>query len=212
MDNNFQLHQLWPVPIGTVKLPPLDAETKQALMSHMEVITKPGPNKMADKLEILNDHPELVARITNEVQKFVHDCLGYSKDAEFFLTNSWVNRQPPGEIVPMHNHSNSLISATYYLKAAPNCGRIIMHRRKHYDNMFSETVHIPVEHPTPVSAGGWPFEVEEDLLIMFPSNLEHSVEPNQSDEDRYCLAMNFFAAGVFGYDNITQLEIPKWKD
>ena len=57
------------------------------------------------------------------------------------------------------------------------------------------------------------FEVEQDMLIIFPSNLEHSVEPqSQVIQDRYSLATNFFAFGTFGYDNVKQLEIKQWND
>jgi len=131
---------------------------------------------------------------------------------EFKITNSWISKQPPGEHVNMHNHANSLVSAVYYLQTPTNCGRLILHKRKHFDNMFSETVDIPVSNFTPVSSTGWPFEVEEDMLIIFPSNVEHSVEPNSSNQDRYSLATNFFAFGTFGYDKVKQLEIKQWKD
>jgi hypothetical protein len=44
-------------------------------------------------------------------------------------------------------------------------------------------------------------------MVMFPSNLEHSVEVNNSDQVRYSVAFNFFAYGTYGYDNVVQLEI-----
>ena len=209
---NLELHQLFSVPVGIVRMPKLDSETKEKLINNKEVVQRPNPNSPSDTLVLLNDFSQLKKDITEQVNSFVQGCLGYSNAVDFKMTNSWVSKQPPGEQVYMHNHANSLISAVYYLKTPTNCGRLIVHKRKHYDNVFSETVEIPIENHTPVTATGWPFEVEEDMLIMFPSNLEHSVEPNSSNQDRYSLATNFFAFGTFGYDNVKQLEIKQWND
>lgn len=209
---NLELHQLFAVPIGIVRMPKLDSKVKQELIKNKDIVSRPGANDPNDTLELLDEYQDLKQSITTEVQAFVHNCLGYSKQLNFKMTNSWVSRQPPGEQTFMHNHSNSLISAVYYLQTPKDSGRIIMHKRKHYDNVFSETVDIPVESFTPVSSTGWPFDVEEDMLIMFPSNVEHSVEPNTSNQDRYSLASNFFAFGEFGYDKIKQLEIKEWND
>jgi uncharacterized protein (TIGR02466 family) len=209
---NLELHQLFSVPVGIVRMPKLDSKTKEKLINNKEVVQRPNSNSPNDTLVLLNDFTQLKNDITDQVNSFVKGCLGYSNALDFKMTNSWVSKQPPGEQVYMHNHANSLISAVYYLTTPPNCGRLIVHRRKHYDNVFSETVEIPVENYTPVAASGWPFEVEEDMLIMFPSNLEHSVEPNSSDTDRYSLASNFFAFGEFGYNKVKQLEIKEWND
>ena len=209
---NLELHQLFAVPVGVVRMPKLDIKIKEQLINSNEIVSRPNANNPNDKLELLNDFKDLKGAITDQVGSFVHNCLGYSKELNFKMTNSWVSKQPPGEHVNLHNHANSLISAVYYLQTPSDCGRIIMHKRKHYDNVFSETVEIPVENFTPVAATGWPFDVEEDMLIMFPSNVEHSVEPNTSNQDRYSLASNFFAFGNFGYDNVKQLEIKEWND
>ena len=210
--DDLELHQLFSVPVGVIRMPKLDDKIRKSLIESKEVVQRPNPNKPNDRLEVLNNYEELKQLITKQVSDFVHGCLGYSNSVEFKMTNSWISKQPPGEHVNMHNHANSLVSAVYYLQTPTNCGRLILHKRKHFDNMFSETVDIPVSNFTPVSGTGWPFEVEEDMLIIFPSNLEHSVEPNSSNQDRYSLATNFFAFGTFGYDNVKQLEIKQWND
>ena len=207
MTTNFKLHELFSVPVATIQMPKLDYSLKDKLINSKEVVERPNPNSEDNTLTVLDDFLDLKNLITTEVQNFVHDCLGYSREVNFQMTNSWISMQPPNQPVYMHSHANSLVSAVYYLKTPQNCGRLIMHKRKHYDNMFSETVHIPVTNHSPVSANAWVFDVTEDMLIIFPSNLEHSVEPNSSQQDRYSLACNFFAYGTFGYDNVKQLEI-----
>ena len=45
-------------------------------------------------------------------------------------------------------------------------------------------------------------------LILFPSNLTHSVPTNESDEERISLSFNTWSAGSLGdIDNLTYLPI-----
>ena len=45
----------------------------------------------------------------------------------------------------------------------------------------------------------WFLNVENNTLTLFPSWLEHSVEPNKNaTTDRISLAFNVFAKGIFG--------------
>ena len=43
-------------------------------------------------------------------------------------------------------------------------------------------------------------ETYNNLLVLFPSHLVHSTEKNNSDEDRYSLAFNYFVEGDLGND------------
>ena len=42
--------------------------------------------------------------------------------------------------------------------------------------------------------------VENNLLVLFPSHLIHSTEKNNSDQNRYSLAFNYFVEGELGGD------------
>ena len=43
---------------------------------------------------------------------------------------------------------------------------------------------------TPVTSSRYVITPEDNLLVLFPSNLYHHVEPNQSNEDRISLSFN----------------------
>lgn len=206
---DLELHPLFPVPIARQQIPKIDPVVKDFLMNYKEVVLRPESQRAGHILKVL-DEPickDLKQDITNRIHDYVYNCLGVSKSVEFRMTNSWVSKQDPGQPVWMHSHATSILSGVLYLQADDNAGRIIFHRRKHFDNLFSETIHIPVDFPNLVTSSGIPFEVKENDLLLFPSNLEHSVEENQSSRSRYSLAFNFFVYGSFGYDNVTQLEI-----
>jgi uncharacterized protein (TIGR02466 family) len=205
----LELLPLFAVPVGKIPMKQVTEEIKNFLMNHEDVIVRPMQSSTNRNLNIL-DNPicaPLKKEIVEQVHAFLHNCLGVSKKLDFRMTNSWVSRQDPGTDCWMHSHSNSLLSGVLYLQSTANSGRIIFHKRKHFDNMFSETLDVPIDSPNPITGNGWPVEPTQHSMVMFPSNLEHSVEVNNSDQVRYSVAFNFFAYGTYGYDNVVQLEI-----
>ena len=56
------------------------------------------------------------------------------------------------------------------------------------------------------TAERYEIEVENDLIIIFPSHLEHSVQRNISNKNRYSLAFNYYVRGEFGREEY-KLEI-----
>ena len=115
-------------------------------------------------------------------------------DSEPFLGNMWANINPPGGYNRTHIHPNSLWSGVYYIKTPENCG------------------HLKCEDPKSVAAMTHPKRKEGQLpsylwrevhykpiagrLIMFPSWLNHCVDPNESDDIRISVSFNFLQAGM----------------
>ena len=115
-------------------------------------------------------------------------------DSEPFLGNMWANINPPGGYNRPHMHPNSLWSGVYYIKTPENCG------------------HLKCEDPKSVAAMTHPKRKEGQLpsylwrevhykpiagrLIMFPSWLNHCVDPNESDDIRISVSFNFLQAGM----------------
>ena len=85
-----------------------------------------------------------------------------------------------------HIHGNNFISAAYYVKAPKNCGNFIF-----YDPRSAPTYHHPIyKKPNKLNSNAHSIEPKEGLLILFPSFLHHSVETNQSDEERIVISFN----------------------
>jgi ectoine hydroxylase-related dioxygenase (phytanoyl-CoA dioxygenase family) len=64
---------------------------------------------------------------------------------------------------------------------------------KKYNNLNSETFLLPCT---------------SGELILFPSNLKHSVPINQGDEDRISMSFNTFSIDTLGSENsLTHLDI-----
>ena len=88
----------------------------------------------------------------------------------------WFNIAGPGESTGWHDHKErSELSGVYYLHVPDNSGDI--HFRKKID---AETFE-------------WEIKSQTGKLILFDSNIEHSVPENKSKENRISIAFNLFS-------------------
>ena len=85
-----------------------------------------------------------------------------------------------------HHHSNSDISAAYYVEAHDNCGDIVF-----YDPRPARVYKHPIAiESNDLNATVNSVKPEPGLLVLFPSYLEHSVKPNMSDKKRIVISFN----------------------
>ena len=110
-------------------------------------------------------------------------------DSEPYLGNMWANINPPGGSNRAHIHPNSLWSGVYYVKAPQNSGQLkiedprsvaLMTRPKQKD--VPKPDRLLREHH---------YEPKTGRLIMFPSWLNHCVDPNNSNDIRISVSFNF---------------------
>ena len=85
-----------------------------------------------------------------------------------------------------HHHSNSDLSAAYYVAAHENCGDIVF-----YDPRPAPVHNHPIsKYPNKLNATVNSIKPEPGMLVLFPSYLEHSVNPNLSDKKRIVISFN----------------------
>ena len=88
----------------------------------------------------------------------------------------WFNIATPGESTGWHDHKErSELSGVYYLHVPDNSGDI--HFRKKDDDETFE----------------WEIKSQTGKLILFGSNIKHSVPENKSKENRISIAFNLFS-------------------
>ena len=109
------------------------------------------------------------------------------------LGNMWANINYKGGYNKPHIHPNSLFSGVYYVQAEPNCGKIVLYdpRPGIQSNMPARINGQPPEHL-------WRevhLDARVNRIIMFPSWLWHSVEPNESNNIRISVSFNFIQDG-----------------
>ena len=110
-------------------------------------------------------------------------------DSEPYLGNMWANINPPGSMNRAHIHPNSLWSGVYYVKAPQNSGQL-----KIEDPRSVAAMTRPRQKPGKMPDRLWRethYDPKDGRLIMFPSWLNHCVDPNLSNDIRISVSFNF---------------------
>jgi uncharacterized protein (TIGR02466 family) len=119
-------------------------------------------------------------------------CKDYQISIEnrhkLFVKKAWVNVNPSGGANVVHNHPHAFYSGVYYLQASENAGEIV------FLNPVSEqglTIpHHLTEKGSNYTSDRYSYSPRQDLLLLFPSYLNHYVHSNQSTQERICVAFN----------------------
>lgn len=155
------------------------------------IITKGNYNcYVSNKYNVLDDLHEIKKQCTTQIKKYLTDVLKYKMDFKFL--NSWITKTEPDGYGYTHMHTNSFFSGVFYPKGDKNYfinfyrdRRDIYDVDKHEDNQFN--------------CSRYKLNIEEDnILILFPSHLKHSIEKNTSKNNRYSIAFNINPKGSIG--------------
>ncbi len=201
----FKTHNLWPIPVYESNIP-VREKWKVLLKSLEYERTHINNSDISIDRYILNSMPELKSEIENHCDDFVRRYLNIKDNAKFYLQNSWSNVHGPNESSQIHWHASSLLSGVYYPILPNDSGNIVFHKSGIYTNLFHQSIRFEFDDTNSVNADRYNLKINEGTIVIFPSHLEHSVERNNSNENRYSVAFNFFVRGKFGKEEY-ELEI-----
>ena len=97
--------------------------------------------------------------------------------ASFSLINIWFNVNGKNAWNKPHTHPHSFLSGVLWIKVPEDSGELVFHSPNTH-NIFGMDYTI------------WSVPPEEGKIILFPSYLEHSVNSNNSNEERISLSFN----------------------
>lgn len=147
------------------------------------------------------DRPEFAGVreiVMREVRAYAHDVLAVDRNIEFYVTNSWINVHKRGHQAGAHMHHNSLISGVLYLRTNERSGNLVFHREVLSLVPFPPALDLDMTAFNIYNCKSWGYQPKTNDVCLFPSVVSHSVDPNESDEDRWCLAFNVFVRGNIG--------------
>ena len=163
-------------------------------------------NHISEELQLF-DRPELksVKKAVDEaLATFAREVMGIAHNLE--VTQSWALMNPPGVGMHAHTHSNSLISGSLYYAPLPSPpGNMIFERDNGY-RQIEMKVHEARQnvYNTPRNA----VVPKEGDLVLFSSAIQHYVEVNNSNENRYSIAFNTFPRGTIGsFREVSELRL-----
>jgi uncharacterized protein (TIGR02466 family) len=108
--------------------------------------------------------------------------MGRGSDA--FEIQSWVNLHERGGFNFLHMHEASLLSGSFYLQVPAGSGALT------FRDPRAGVLHGIIKGSVPNGHADIQLKPSSGLLVLFPSWMEHYVEPHESDEPRICIAFN----------------------
>ena len=134
------------------------------------------------------EFPEVKAWIQECAEDFLDNALEMEYE-EFFFTESWLNISGKGGYQKVHNHSNSIISGTLYLKSEEKHPPLEFKKQKmEFEPFISLTEHYKKGNPNTASTLGFP--CTQDTMLVFNSHLYHGHDANKLESERVGLSWN----------------------
>lgn len=142
----------------------------------------------SDTLTVPSDQIDLLVKEILNRAEVLKSIVGFKKEFRLYLNNLWININQTSSFNRPHIHPGSVFSGVYYVDCNTDSGSIVfLHPSMAQKILVREsTVGVFSEF----SAATNTVTPEIGKLIIFPSWVEHYVEPNLSTEDRISIAFN----------------------
>ena len=200
-----ELMQLFPTPVLICPYP-IDYSKELEWIKNSECRkdnkggNEPGDvhyNRQSEDTFVL-DRPEL-SNVKAFIEAKLHEYVTniYSSTDKLVITQSWLNKNKKGESHHEHVHPNSMVSGVWYPQIHEQLPPIQFRTRQQRD------VALSTEQYNTFNSATFMLPMRKGELILFPSNLMHSVPVNQSEEERISLSFNTWPKGSMG--NIASL-------
>jgi uncharacterized protein (TIGR02466 family) len=96
---------------------------------------------------------------------------------KFGLHNLWFNSNPNGAWNMPHTHPHAFFSGVLWVKASEGSGELVLHSPQGH-------ALYGLHHNV------WGIPPEEGRVVLFPSNLQHNVNSNTTEDERISLSFN----------------------
>jgi len=149
---------------------------------------------LLEDIECKNFREQVMAHCKNYTEQYLR-----FKPYEFYLLNSWGMLHRPRDWSDAHHHRNSLISGVCYVQANENAGNLVFVNAPS-NALFPSSLCLAVEEYNVHNSETYFFTPTNGMILLWPSQIEHRINQNLSDQDRYSVTFNFFVRGEMGSD------------
>lgn len=143
------------------------------------------------------DDPKLVKIkefVDRSIESYKHNILS-NTDIDVYVTQSWLNFSSQGQWHHQHAHPNSFISGVFYVQTTAE-DKITFHCP--WD---MHILKVTPKTPGVLNSLSWWYPTVQGSLILFPSKLQHHVDPVTSSSTRISLSFNTFVRGDIGVES-----------
>jgi len=188
-------HNLFPTAVSIDKLQREFTDEERAFFAKCkeDVVENIG-NATTKNNYVLRDavltqlHDDLQASL----QEYFSSIINPASKVTPYITQSWINYTKPNGFHHKHAHSNSFISGVFYINADKEKDKLFFYKKD--KPMFK----VKPREWNVFNSESWFFQVGTYDILLFPSHLEHMVEPTTSGEERVSLSFNTFLKGSVG--------------
>ena len=189
----MQIEKLFPTPIGFFQYDQKLSGTELDFILNLErrpnVGNQTSVNSYILENEILKN---LKTFFELSLSKFIDEVYKPENKIFPYITQSWANFTQPQGHHHKHNHQNSLISGVFYVKLSKMAGRITFTENSH------QLLYMKPREYNEFNSESWTYQVTENVLILFPSYLNHEVPNFVGDDERISISFNTFVRGQIG--------------
>jgi len=141
----------------------------------------------SDEFDLKNENlKNFISEISKNIESAIKDMDWDLETQIVKITSMWSIINNKDAFNEKHHHGNSALSAAYYVKAEQNAGNIVF-----YDPRQANVFHHPTsKQVNSVNAQVQSVTPKAGTLVLFPSYLEHKVNPNLSNEERIVISFN----------------------
>ena len=193
--DRFKIQTVFPTPVISTSIDRVYTEQELGAISEQ----KNNSQKLVGNTVSVNNNvldltelSDVKLWIEEQVKWYMDNIITPEQNVELYITQSWLNWTDPGEIHHAHAHSNSIVSGVMYIDVQDDVDYITFLKSSY------NAIHIPTARANIFNCDRWTLRVNTGELVLFPSNLIHSVEPTSHDKTRISLAFNTFARGDLG--------------
>ena len=185
------IKDIFPTPIGMYDYIKPMSQKELDFIQNLKFVANEGNFISANKT--LLDYPEM-----NKLRFFFNKCLAEyitktlspPDTVRHYITHCWANRTNLSEFHHPHKHPNSIVSGVFYVKTVVD--RDFITFAKNDSQILTPICSTYNEY----NATNYDIQAVERRLLLFPSNLAHSVKPVKGDvETRVSISFNTFITG-----------------
>ena len=133
--------------------------------------------------EDLFDEYPIITELKKSIAGYVnHFSKEFNFNKKLKLSNLWININGYKDSNDAHIHPGSFFSGVFYVKVPKKSGKLtfINPNRNFMEWVFDKNITSYNQKNSSI----WSFEPEENMLLIFPSFLEHKVTPHMNKTEK----------------------------
>tara|TARA_B100000900_G_C20309758_1_gene605696 strand:+ start:61 stop:684 length:624 start_codon:yes stop_codon:yes gene_type:complete len=199
LDNPIDIHLLFPKVVAHAKVhltenQELDIEKvyNETKFCSTRPFEKANVVEMSESLNIMDELPILKEKCLTIFNSFKNSIMR-QESTQFKMTTSWFTKTRPGQNNGFHKHGNQDYSMVFYFKNPKKVQITFEDFNPGHNREITST------ELNQLNRGDWTFDMDNNELIIFPSEVYHKIQPFDGEGVRKSIAMNLTATGEFGF-------------